>query len=142
MPYQIIPVTPFAQNCTLFWCEKTRVGVVIDPGGDVARILQAIQTAQVTVQAIVLTHGHRRQLLLHVVPFPIRFCMKPFSNRHDALSLLLISTGQAQPVRRPHIVTTGFTKPIAVAKHVFFLLFLLNLHFSKLLFEFTILHGR
>lgn len=82
MPYQIIPVTPFAQNCTLFWCEKTRVGVVIDPGGDVARILQAIQTAQVTVQAIVLTHGH----LDHVggAPTLAAACGVPIWGPHEA----------------------------------------------------------
>ena len=32
MRYQIVPVTPFEQNCTLFWCENTRQAVVIDPG--------------------------------------------------------------------------------------------------------------
>lgn len=58
MPYQIIPVTPFAQNCTLFWCENTRAAIVIDPGGDVPRLLQAIEQAKLSVQAVVLTHGH------------------------------------------------------------------------------------
>ena len=32
MRYQIVPVTPFEQNCTLFWCENTRQAVVIDQG--------------------------------------------------------------------------------------------------------------
>ena len=27
MRYQIVPVTPFEQNCTIFWCEATRQAV-------------------------------------------------------------------------------------------------------------------
>ncbi|MBF9233308.1 MBL fold metallo-hydrolase [Microvirga alba] len=54
----IIPVTPFQQNCTLLWSEKTKKGVVIDPGGDLDRIRQAIAESGVTVEKILLTHGH------------------------------------------------------------------------------------
>ena len=38
----IIPVTPFQQNCTLLWCEKTKKAAVVDPGGDLDRIREAI----------------------------------------------------------------------------------------------------
>jgi hydroxyacylglutathione hydrolase len=54
----IIPVTLFEQNCTLLWCEATKKAVVIDPGGDVAKILAAIKQTKVTVDKIWLTHGH------------------------------------------------------------------------------------
>src|SRR5580698_5538688 len=54
----IIPVTLFEQNCTLLWCEATRKAVVIDPGGDVAKIQAAIKQSKVTVEKIWLTHGH------------------------------------------------------------------------------------
>ena len=54
----IVPVTPFQQNCTLLWCEKTRKAVVVDPGGDVPQILEAIKQANVTVDRIWITHGH------------------------------------------------------------------------------------
>ncbi len=54
----IIPVTPFQQNCTLLWDDATKNGIVVDPGGDVANILSAIEQSGVTVQSIVLTHGH------------------------------------------------------------------------------------
>ena len=54
----IIPVTPFQQNCTLLWCEATKRAAVIDPGGDVARIQDAIVQTGVTVERILLTHGH------------------------------------------------------------------------------------
>ncbi len=54
----LIPVTPFAQNCALIWDSETSRGAVIDPGGDVDRILVAIEKAGVTVEGIFLTHGH------------------------------------------------------------------------------------
>src|SRR4051794_7505916 len=54
----VIPVTQFQQNCTLLWSEATKRGAVIDPGGDVGRILAAIETAGVTIDQILLTHGH------------------------------------------------------------------------------------
>ena len=34
MNYRIIPVTAFAQNCSLIWCEQTRLAALVDPGGD------------------------------------------------------------------------------------------------------------
>ena len=58
MRYQIVPVTPFEQNCTLFWCEATRQAVVIDPGGNVERILRALEDEKLTLAKILVTHGH------------------------------------------------------------------------------------
>ena len=54
----IVPVTLFEQNCTLIWCEATKKAVVIDPGGDVPKILAAIKQTNVSVEKIWLTHGH------------------------------------------------------------------------------------
>lgn len=54
----VIPVTPLQQNCTLFWCEDTLAGVVIDPGGDVDALQNAIAEIGMTVEKILLTHGH------------------------------------------------------------------------------------
>ncbi len=56
--YQIIPVTPFQQNCTLLWCDETREAAVVDPGGDLALIRAAIDKAGVKVTQILLTHAH------------------------------------------------------------------------------------
>ena len=58
MKIAIIPVTPFQQNCTLLWDEATMHGAVIDPGGDVPRILAEIQAQGITIDRIALTHGH------------------------------------------------------------------------------------
>jgi hydroxyacylglutathione hydrolase len=54
----IVPVTPFQQNCTLLFDEATKSGVVIDPGGDLDRIQDAIKQVGMKVEGILLTHGH------------------------------------------------------------------------------------
>lgn len=54
----IIPVTPFQQNCSLIIDEANGVGAIVDPGGDVPSILEAIAKAGVKVEKILLTHGH------------------------------------------------------------------------------------
>ncbi|MES2339368.1 MAG: MBL fold metallo-hydrolase [Pseudomonadota bacterium] len=54
----IIPVTPLQQNCTLLWCTATNRAAVVDPGGDLPKIRAAIAEAGVTVEKILLTHGH------------------------------------------------------------------------------------
>jgi len=54
----IVPVTLFEQNCTIIWDEPSKRAVVIDPGGDVPKILDAIRQTGVTVEKIWLTHGH------------------------------------------------------------------------------------
>ncbi len=54
----IIPVTPFQQNCAILWDEASRRGLVVDPGGEADRILAAIDQLGVSVERILLTHGH------------------------------------------------------------------------------------
>jgi glyoxylase-like metal-dependent hydrolase (beta-lactamase superfamily II) len=58
MKYKIVPVTPFQQNCSVIWCEQTMKGAVVDPGGDLHLVLAAVAAAKVTVEKILLTHGH------------------------------------------------------------------------------------
>lgn len=54
----IVPVTPFQQNCALIWDAASKRGAVIDPGGDVPRIRDAIAKTGLIVETILLTHGH------------------------------------------------------------------------------------
>ena len=54
----IIPVTPLQQNCTLLWCTETMRGAFVDPGGDLDRLKAAMAQAGVTIEKILLTHGH------------------------------------------------------------------------------------
>lgn len=54
----IIPVTPFQQNCTIFFDADTKEGVVVDPGGDVDTIVETIAQNGIAVKEIWITHGH------------------------------------------------------------------------------------
>jgi hydroxyacylglutathione hydrolase len=54
----IVPVTPFAQNCSIVWCTETKRGAVIDPGGDLDRIRAALGAQDIVIEKILLTHGH------------------------------------------------------------------------------------
>ncbi|WP_269465809.1 MBL fold metallo-hydrolase [Paraurantiacibacter namhicola] len=54
----IIPVTPFQQNCSLVWCTKTMRGALVDPGGELEKLKAAVEKAGVTLEKILLTHGH------------------------------------------------------------------------------------
>jgi hydroxyacylglutathione hydrolase len=54
----VIPVTPFAQNCSLVWCPETLEGAVIDPGGDLDRILAEVRKHGVKLTKVLLTHAH------------------------------------------------------------------------------------
>jgi glyoxylase-like metal-dependent hydrolase (beta-lactamase superfamily II) len=58
MKFAIVPVTPYQQNCTLVWCEETRQAGIVDPGGDIPRVLAAIAKHAVEPAKILLTHGH------------------------------------------------------------------------------------
>jgi len=54
----VVPVTPFAQNCSVIWCDATGRGAVIDPGGDLERILGVVESNGVKLEKILLTHAH------------------------------------------------------------------------------------
>jgi hydroxyacylglutathione hydrolase len=54
----IIPVTPLQQNCSLIWCAKTMRGAFVDPGGDLPKLRDAIARSGVTIEKILITHGH------------------------------------------------------------------------------------
>jgi glyoxylase-like metal-dependent hydrolase (beta-lactamase superfamily II) len=54
----VVPVTPFAQNCSIVACTATDLAAIVDPGGDLPRIRQAIAQLGVTPEKILLTHGH------------------------------------------------------------------------------------
>ena len=58
LQHHTVPVTPFAQNCSIVWCDPTMDGAVIDPGGDLPQILAASAQRGVTLKQIWLTHAH------------------------------------------------------------------------------------
>ena len=54
----IVPVTPLEQNCSLLWCTKTMRGAFIDAGGDLPRLKAAAEQLGVTIEKLLVTHGH------------------------------------------------------------------------------------
>ncbi|UZK65264.1 MBL fold metallo-hydrolase [Sphingomonas sp. M1-B02] len=54
----IVPVTPLQQNCTLIWCTRTMRGAFVDPGGDLPKLRAAAGQHGVTIEKILITHGH------------------------------------------------------------------------------------
>lgn len=54
----IVPVTPYQQNCSVIKCRSTGRGAVVDPGGDVERILEAAAKMDADIEKVILTHAH------------------------------------------------------------------------------------
>lgn len=55
---QIMPVTPFRQNCSLLWDDETGEAVLVDVGGDVPFVLAEVAERGVRLKEVWLTHGH------------------------------------------------------------------------------------
>lgn len=56
--YLTIPVTPFQQNASIVWCERTREAAVVDPGGELPRLLATVESQGLDLRQILLTHAH------------------------------------------------------------------------------------
>ena len=54
----VVPVTPLQQNCTLIWCTETMKGAFTDPGGDLDHLLKVASEQGVTIEKLLVTHGH------------------------------------------------------------------------------------
>ena len=54
----VLPVTPFQQNCSILWSGSSKQGVIIDPGGDLERIRNVLESKSICLEKILLTHGH------------------------------------------------------------------------------------
>lgn len=57
MEFTILPVTPYQQNCSLVWDGDGRAAL-IDPGGEADRLLAEVAQRDLTLESILLTHGH------------------------------------------------------------------------------------
>lgn len=57
MEFTILPVTPYQQNCSLVWDAQGRAAL-IDPGGEADRLLAEVAQRDLTLESILLTHGH------------------------------------------------------------------------------------
>ncbi len=55
---EVLPVTPFQQNCSLIWDAETGKGALIDAGGEPELLLEAVARRGVTLEKLLVTHGH------------------------------------------------------------------------------------
>jgi glyoxylase-like metal-dependent hydrolase (beta-lactamase superfamily II) len=58
MKVAIVPVTPFQQNCSILVDESTGKAAIVDPGGDLDRVTEALARTGAALEKILLTHGH------------------------------------------------------------------------------------
>jgi glyoxylase-like metal-dependent hydrolase (beta-lactamase superfamily II) len=58
MIHEIVPVGVLACNCSILGDERTREGIVIDPGDDVSEIQRIIERHGLRITTIVVTHAH------------------------------------------------------------------------------------
>lgn len=58
MKLEVVPVTAFQQNCSVLWCERTRRAAIVDPGGELERVLKVIELHGLTLEKILITHAH------------------------------------------------------------------------------------
>jgi hydroxyacylglutathione hydrolase len=56
--YTTLPVTPFAQNCSIVWCDEAKKAAIIDPGGDLDKLLARVAKTGAELEQIWLTHAH------------------------------------------------------------------------------------
>ncbi|MFN0185813.1 MAG: MBL fold metallo-hydrolase [Aquabacterium sp.] len=58
LQHHTLPVTPFQQNCSLVWCDRTLQAALVDPGGEVPRLLAAVRARGLVLTALWQTHAH------------------------------------------------------------------------------------
>jgi hydroxyacylglutathione hydrolase len=58
MIHEVTAVGPLQCNCSIIGDETTHEAMVIDPGDEVENLLRRIAALELTVTAIVVTHGH------------------------------------------------------------------------------------
>lgn len=63
MKIKQMAVGPLGTNCYIIWNEETEQAVVLDPGGDAQRIQEQVKKLGVSVEAVLLTHGHFDHML-------------------------------------------------------------------------------
>lgn len=55
---QLVPVTPFAQNCSILWDSESKEAVLIDAGGEADKLKAIVQELGISVKQLWITHGH------------------------------------------------------------------------------------
>ncbi|MGB0695422.1 MAG: MBL fold metallo-hydrolase [Rhodospirillaceae bacterium] len=58
LAFKTTAVTAFSQNCSLIWCEETKKAALVDPGGEADHLLELVEAEGLTLEKILVTHGH------------------------------------------------------------------------------------
>ena len=58
MIIKTLSVAPIGTNCYIIGCQETKEAIIIDPGGEGSRILDAVEQEQLTLKYIINTHAH------------------------------------------------------------------------------------
>ena len=53
-----LPLGSYQANCYIVWSEGSRSCALIDPGGEPERVLAHLDKLSLSLDAILLTHGH------------------------------------------------------------------------------------
>ncbi len=56
--YESIAVGALQVNCYAVYCDKTREGIIIDPGANLSKIKALVESVNMIPVAVVLTHSH------------------------------------------------------------------------------------
>lgn len=55
---ETFPVGMLQCNCSIIACDETKEAIIVDPGGDAAKILTRVKTLGLTVKYLLHTHAH------------------------------------------------------------------------------------
>ncbi|MBX3585197.1 MAG: MBL fold metallo-hydrolase [Ramlibacter sp.] len=58
LQYITLPVTAFQQNCSILWDDQTLQAAIIDPGGEIDRLLAEVARLGLKLEQIWMTHAH------------------------------------------------------------------------------------
>ncbi len=68
MILKALELGPFAANCYIVGSEKTKEGMIIDPGAEAETIMESVRQLGLTIKLIVATHAHPDHIMaLHQV---------------------------------------------------------------------------
>jgi hydroxyacylglutathione hydrolase len=107
MILETLPVGPLQVNCYVLGCERSRLGLVIDPGDNATTILAALKRHRLHLARIVATHAHFDHLLAcralqeaAAAPFYLHPADRPLltAMRRTALAWLGFDPGEPPPI--------------------------------------------
>ncbi|GGA54598.1 MBL fold metallo-hydrolase [Edaphobacter acidisoli] len=58
MIHEVLAVGPLQCNCSILGDEASHEAIVVDPGGDISRIMAVLDRHGLTVKQILITHAH------------------------------------------------------------------------------------